>query len=82
MRSYVWLSLALAASPLFAQTFPTNEQMRHYKAMSAPVLSPDGKQVLLQITDATADGGEDASLVDRGGWLDCSAAAYDFARCG
>ncbi len=39
-----------------AASFPTNEQMRHYRAMSAPKLSPDGKQVLLTVTDATADG--------------------------
>src|ERR1700730_9312439 len=25
--------------------FPTNEQMRHFRAMSAPRLSPDGKRV-------------------------------------
>jgi dipeptidyl aminopeptidase/acylaminoacyl peptidase len=36
--------------------FPTNEQMRHYKAMGDPQLSPDGKSVLVRITDATADG--------------------------
>jgi dipeptidyl aminopeptidase/acylaminoacyl peptidase len=39
-----------------ALTFPTNEQMRHYKAMGNPRLSPDGQRVLVQITDATADG--------------------------
>src|ERR1700678_3363324 len=36
--------------------FPTNEQMRHFRAMANPRLSPDGKRVLVQITDATADG--------------------------
>jgi dipeptidyl aminopeptidase/acylaminoacyl peptidase len=36
--------------------FPTNEQMRHYKAMGDVKLSPDGQRVLVQITDATADG--------------------------
>ncbi|HXC94254.1 MAG TPA: S9 family peptidase [Edaphobacter sp.] len=39
-------------------TFPTNEQMRHYKAMGEPQLSPDGQHVLIRITDATADGGK------------------------
>jgi len=39
-----------------APAFPTNEQMRHYKGMSDPQLSPDGKQVLVRIADATADG--------------------------
>jgi len=37
-------------------SFPTNEQLRHYKGMSDPQLSPDGKQVLVRIADATADG--------------------------
>jgi len=37
-------------------SFPTNEQMRHFRAMNDPRLSPDGKQVLLRIVDATADG--------------------------
>jgi dipeptidyl aminopeptidase/acylaminoacyl peptidase len=41
-----------------APAFPTNEQLRHYKAMGDPQLSPDGKQVLVRITDATADGGK------------------------
>ena len=39
-----------------APAFPTNEQMRHYKGMGDPQLSPDGKQVLVRIADATADG--------------------------
>jgi dipeptidyl aminopeptidase/acylaminoacyl peptidase len=37
-------------------SFPTNEQMRHFRSMADPRLSPDGKQVLLRIADATADG--------------------------
>jgi len=37
-------------------SFPTNEQLRHFRAMANPRLSPDGKHVLVQITDATADG--------------------------
>ena len=36
--------------------FPTNEQLRQTKGMSDPQLSPDGKQVLVRIADATADG--------------------------
>jgi dipeptidyl aminopeptidase/acylaminoacyl peptidase len=39
-----------------APSFPTNEQLRHYKGMSDPQLSPDGKLVLVRIADATADG--------------------------
>jgi dipeptidyl aminopeptidase/acylaminoacyl peptidase len=36
--------------------FPTSEDLRHVKAMGGPQLSPDGKQVLFVVTDATADG--------------------------
>jgi dipeptidyl aminopeptidase/acylaminoacyl peptidase len=51
-----------------ALTFPTNEQMRHYRGMGNPRLSPDGMKVLVQITDATADGAKSHLwLVDVGG---------------
>jgi dipeptidyl aminopeptidase/acylaminoacyl peptidase len=46
----------LAAAEEKLATFPTNEQMRHFKAMGDPRLSPDGKQVLLRVVDTTADG--------------------------
>jgi hypothetical protein len=36
-------------------SFPNNEQLRHFKAMSDPRLAPDGKRILIRITDATAD---------------------------
>ena len=36
--------------------FPNSEDLRHIKAFGAPVLSPDGKQVLFTLTDSTADG--------------------------
>src|SRR6201987_6200975 len=39
-----------------ALSFPTNEQLRHFKSMSDPRLAPDGKRILLSITEATADG--------------------------
>ncbi|HEY3886500.1 MAG TPA: hypothetical protein VGL62_14910, partial [Vicinamibacterales bacterium] len=35
---------------------PDNEDLRHVRAIAQPKLSPDGKHVLVQITDATADG--------------------------
>lgn len=38
--------------------FPSNEDLRHVRSMSQPRLSPDGRQVLLQVMDATADGGK------------------------
>ena len=39
-----------------APHFPTNEDLRHIKALSSPTLSPDGKQILFTVTHATADG--------------------------
>ena len=38
--------------------FPTSEDLRHLKSMGGPQLSPDGKFVLLSVTDATADGAQ------------------------
>jgi len=37
--------------------FPNNEDLRHYRTMDEPRLSPDGRQVLIQISDDTAHGG-------------------------
>jgi dipeptidyl aminopeptidase/acylaminoacyl peptidase len=39
-----------------APHFPTNEDLRHLKTLSNPQLSPDGKQILFTVTQATADG--------------------------
>src|SRR5277367_2300025 len=39
-----------------ALSFPNNEQLRRFKTMSDPRLSPDGKRILIRTTDATADG--------------------------
>gem|GEM_PF-480689 len=51
-----------------ALTFPTNEQMRQYRGMGDPRLSPDGQRVLVQITDATAEGAKSHLwLVEVGG---------------
>ena len=59
---------AASASTNDKPSFPTNEQLRHYKGMSDPQLSPDGKQVLVRIADATADGAKGHIwLVDVGG---------------
>jgi dipeptidyl aminopeptidase/acylaminoacyl peptidase len=37
--------------------FPSNEDLRHVRAISAPRLSPDGRSVLIEVSDPTADGG-------------------------
>jgi hypothetical protein len=53
--------LITAASMLCAAEephFPTTDDLRHLKAIGGPQLSPDGKLVLVTITDATADGGK------------------------
>jgi dipeptidyl aminopeptidase/acylaminoacyl peptidase len=36
--------------------FPSNEDLRHVRSMSQPRLSPDGKSVLLSVSDSTVDG--------------------------
>ena len=36
--------------------FPASEDLRHIKGIGGPQLSPDGKLVLFNLTDATADG--------------------------
>jgi dipeptidyl aminopeptidase/acylaminoacyl peptidase len=53
------LLLAGAASTVHGATpgFPSNEDLRHVRSMSDPRLSPDASRVLVQIADATADGG-------------------------
>ncbi len=44
------------ASAAPGESFPTNEQLRHFKAISDPRLSPDGRRILVRITEPTADG--------------------------
>src|ERR1700691_5972255 len=39
-----------------ASHFPTTEDLRHLKSIGGPQLSPDGKQALFTVLDATADG--------------------------
>lgn len=41
-----------------ALALPTNEQLRHYRSIGEPRLSPDGRSVLVLIADATAEGGK------------------------
>jgi dipeptidyl aminopeptidase/acylaminoacyl peptidase len=51
-------ALAVLASPVLADQprLPTNEDLRHVRAIAAPQLSPDGKQILVALTDDTAAG--------------------------
>ena len=51
------LCLGSALLPAHADDhFPSNEDLRHVRSIAQPRLSPDGRSVLVQITDATADG--------------------------
>src|SRR5579863_2647544 len=38
--------------------FPSSEDLRHIRSISQPRLSADGRSVLIQIADSTADGGK------------------------
>jgi dipeptidyl aminopeptidase/acylaminoacyl peptidase len=54
-------ALSVGAGTLRAQQapaphFPTTEDLRHLKSIGGPQLSPDGKQALFTVVDATADG--------------------------
>ena len=51
--------IGVSTSGLAAQQtrFPTNEDLRHTRAITQPRLSPDGQSVIAQVSDATADGG-------------------------
>ena len=49
--------LAMFTLPLAAQHFPTNEDLRHTRVISSPVLSPDLKHVVTVVQESTADGG-------------------------
>src|SRR5271156_3065393 len=58
---FLLLFLLFSALPVRAQAtassgFPNNEQLRRFKTMSDPRLSPDGKRILIRVTEATADG--------------------------
>lgn len=67
MLTYVRCAASSALALFFAASFvslsaadenrfPSNEDLRHIRSMAQPRLSPDGRSVLLQVTDSTADG--------------------------
>jgi dipeptidyl aminopeptidase/acylaminoacyl peptidase len=47
---------AIGAACFGQSAFPTNEDLRHVQRLADPRLSPDGRQVLLKVTENTADG--------------------------
>lgn len=59
-----WLQALLAqvicsacASWCAAAVGPTNEELRHVRSLADPHISPDGRRVLVTMSDASADGG-------------------------
>jgi dipeptidyl aminopeptidase/acylaminoacyl peptidase len=50
-------SLAVLQAHALDGSYPSNEDLRHVRAMSDPRISPDGSRVLMRISDATAEGG-------------------------
>jgi dipeptidyl aminopeptidase/acylaminoacyl peptidase len=57
-RLVLGLQLVVLSCALNAEEphFPTTEDLRYLKTIGGPQLSPDGKLVLVTITDSTADG--------------------------
>ncbi|HXP63835.1 MAG TPA: hypothetical protein VN815_00045, partial [Steroidobacteraceae bacterium] len=59
------LTIAALAGSAFAAAraqaadaaYPSNEDLRHVRAMADPRIAPDGRRVLVRISDSTADGG-------------------------
>ena len=51
------LLLSAATAAQQAPAFPTSEDLRHFRGLVDPRLSPDGKQVLYRVLEAAADGG-------------------------
>ncbi len=65
----IMVFLAAAGAELYAADagVPSNEDLRHVRAIAEPEVSPDGARVLVRVTDATADGGRHHLwLVDAG----------------
>lgn len=58
LLALVCLASLPALSASAQDRFPTNEELRHVRSLSQPRLSPDGRRVLVQVTDGTADGGK------------------------
>src|SRR5512146_97265 len=57
LRFLLSFAVLLGGSASAQARFPNNEDMRHFRAMNEPRLSPDGQRVLVEIADSTADGG-------------------------
>jgi len=57
MFDLCWMMcFATTARAAEVSRFPTNEDLRHFRSISDPRISPNGQQVLIRIVDSTADG--------------------------
>ena len=58
---FMLVFLCAFAGAAFADSgnFPTNEDLRHYRNMRSPQVSPDGRLVLVEISESTAEGAKD-----------------------
>lgn len=56
LASGILTASAARGADLPGGTFPTNEDLRHFRSLDDPRLSPDGHHVLIRIVDSTADG--------------------------
>lgn len=67
-RALVLVFLCLPLRLFAADTFPSNEDLRHVRTLADPRVSPNGTRVLVHIAEATADGGRShVWLVDASG---------------
>ena len=55
-----WIGLAVFPAPTAEaqKHFPTNEEIRQVRTATTPRLSPYGKHVVVEITDSTANRGQ------------------------
>jgi dipeptidyl aminopeptidase/acylaminoacyl peptidase len=56
-RAAILVLAAMNISLAAQQHFPSNEDLRHLRAIASPQLSPDLKHVAVTVQDSTADGG-------------------------
>jgi dipeptidyl aminopeptidase/acylaminoacyl peptidase len=54
---YLLVTLVCTAAAAQSAAFPSNEDLRQFRAIGEPRLSPDGHHVLFRVSDATAAGG-------------------------
>ncbi|MBV9436166.1 MAG: S9 family peptidase [Acidobacteria bacterium] len=58
LLSFILLSTFSMMVTAADEKFPSNEDLRHYRSMRTPRLSPDGHRVIVAVGDSAADGGK------------------------